>query len=129
MRVGKAAEEFLVFGLGVAGAFEGCEGRDVGADRAEVRWYARPTIRDLVGEPVVVGFDEVFQFRWMLGFPVRECDHVSGILLELGDLGGLATVDLADQITGEEGGKEEDGDRGGFLNHGVWTGLSLGRRE
>ena len=53
-RVGKAAEEFLVFELGVAGSFEGSEERDVGADRTVVRWYAHPTFRDLVGEPVVV---------------------------------------------------------------------------
>lgn len=60
-----------------------------------------PTFRDLIGEPVVMRFHEVFQLRWVIGFPVCECENVQGILLKLGDLGGLATVGLAEQITGK----------------------------
>ena len=61
----------------------------------------------------------------VIGLPLREYEYVSGILLELGDLGGSATVDLAEQITREQCGKDTDGDRSGFLNHGVWTGMKL----
>jgi hypothetical protein len=71
MCAGKAAQEFLIFRLCVARAFERGEGRDVGANAAVVRRCAHPIFRDLIGEPVVVGFDEVFQFRWVIGPPVR----------------------------------------------------------
>ena len=46
-----------------------------------------------------MGFDEVFQFRWVIRLPVGECEHASKILLELGDPGGSATMDLAEQVS------------------------------
>lgn len=76
-----------------------------------------------------MGFDEVFQFRWVIGLPVSQCEHVSGILLELGDQGGSATVGLAEQITRKESREEKDRNRGDFFNHSDWTTLMLSRRE